>query len=40
VTYLRRAAREIIDGFHAGVSLLLWGWPYPRQLPAAEEQQP
>lgn len=38
MSHLRRAAREVIDGFHAGLNLLLYGWPYPRHLPAAKSE--
>lgn len=32
MTYLRRVAAEVVDGFHRGVNLLLYGWPYPATL--------
>lgn len=35
--HLRRATREVIDGFRAGLDLLLWGHTYPRRLTVSEE---
>jgi len=35
MTFLRRTARDIADGFYAGWNLLLYGWPYPRHTTAA-----
>lgn len=38
MTHLRRAVREIADGFYAGLSMLLYGWPYPRRLPTVDPE--
>jgi hypothetical protein len=32
IAYLRRAVRDMADGFHASLDILLWGSAYPRRL--------
>lgn len=33
---LWRMASEIVDGFWRGLNVMLWGWPYPKKLDAAD----
>lgn len=30
---IRRMVRDIVDGLHSGIDVLLWGYAYPRTLP-------